>query len=166
MKHYFFILFTLILLPGCVAKHIEPDSTLPTSNISFERDAKSPFLGSVTVFVALDDSFYCNPAKGFMGQKKMATIDKGNPLVKTDNDGSIRISSKDNYRILVRNAAGFTICDVVLGFRSEINKSYKLKASSDLKSEKISCSAKLLEVHNGKEKEVKLNEYNACHNDY
>ena len=164
MKSLLSYLVILVLLSGCATKYVEPLSTQPVAHISFERDAKTLLLGSTTVFVALDDTYLCNPASGFMGQQKMATIDKGNPLVKNQNNGPIKILAKSNYRLLVRNIAGYSRCDVVLGFKSEQGKSYKLKAITDFKSSDFSCSVKIAEVNSGTEIDLDFVEYKECSN--
>jgi len=162
MKLLFSNIIIITLLSGCVAKYVEPLATQPTAQITFERSAKSPILGSSTFFVSLDDSFVCKPGQGFVGQEKMATIDKGNPLVKNDNNGAIRILAKDNFRLLVRNVAGFSTCDVVLGFKSEQGKNYKLKLITDLKSREISCSVEMSEIDEEEKENIIFTEYEVC----
>lgn len=162
MKLSFFNILVLVVLSGCATKYVEPLPTQPTAQIKFERDSKSPALGSTTLFVALDDTFSCNPLKGFMKQKKMATIDKGNPLIKNENNGAIRVPVKENFRLLVKTIAGFSNCDVVLCFKSERNKNYKLKAITDMKSKEISCSVVVSELNFKEETEVTFIEYEEC----
>jgi len=162
MKIQFLNILIVFVLAGCVTKYVEPLSSQATAQITFEREAKSPILGSTTFFVALDDSFTCDPSKGFAKQEKMATIDQGNPLIKNENDGAIRILAKDNFRFLVKTVAGFSHCDVVLGFKSEQSKSYILKAKTDLKSRETSCSVTVYERNAQEDKKVVFIEYQEC----
>lgn len=162
MKKLISLFLPLFAFSGCVAKYVEPSSSEPIASITFERDSKAPILGSSTFFVSLDESYKCIPGKGFLGQQKMATIDKGNPLVKDTNDRAISIPTKSNFRLLVRNVAGFSMCDVVLGFKPEQGKKYLVLSKSDLKSREITCSAAITEISGNEKIDIKLTEYKQC----
>ena len=165
MKKLISLFLSLFFLSGCVPKYVEPSSSEPIASIRFEKSSKDPILGSSTFFISLDESYECIPGKGFIGQKIMATIDKGNPLVKDTSNRVISIPTKSNFRLLVVNAAGLSTCDVVLGFKPEQGKKYLVLSKSDLKSSEISCSAEITEISSNEKIDVNLTEYKQCNID-
>ena len=82
-----------------------------------------------------------SPSRHFWA-RKLATLDKGNPLVSNKNTDGILVETKDNFRILVRNVAGINWCDTVLGFKTEAGKEYKIVSHANVLEQYNSlCSA-------------------------
>lgn len=152
----------LFLTTSCASQYVEPSANSQTAIVSFERESISGIFGSMTIFVSVDSTFPCKPAGGFTGQQRMATIDKGNPIVGTNEQLTFRVLPESNYRLLIRNVAGFDRCDVVLGFRTDIGKTYKVVAKEDSKSNEFSCSAEVFEIGIDVEEKIELNEYQEC----
>ena len=151
------------LLAPAVAAPADPPAT-DTVFIQFERDAKGPFGLSTTVFVRVKEGYKCKASQGFLGQKKLATLDKGNPLVSSKNVQGVESAASDQFRILIRAISGTLRCDVVASFSAKAGERYKLTSRSDLPLRNApSCSADVSVLQDGEFRKIEFNEYSECH---
>ena len=152
-----------MLIFGCApSKYIEPSNDNATASVSFERESKSGILGSLTVFVSIDDSFSPCTGRGFRDQQRIAVLDKGNPIVKSDEKTTFRFLPQNDFRLLIRNSSGLSTCDVVLAFRTQKGKEYRVLAKEGSQSNVYSCSAEVFEFGGDSIENVNLNEYHQC----
>ena len=132
--------------------------------LEFERDAQGPLLGSTTVFVRVKEGYKCKASQGFLGQQKLATLDKGNPLVSSKNAQGVAESASDQFLVLIRAIAGTRRCDVVASFSAKSGERYQLTARSDFPSHgDPTCSADVSVMQDGEFRKIEFNEYSQCH---
>ncbi|HKS56149.1 MAG TPA: hypothetical protein VJS12_12735 [Steroidobacteraceae bacterium] len=131
--------------------------------IEFEREAHGTFLGTTTVFVRVKDGYKCKASQGFFGQKKLATLDKGNPLVSSKNEHGVAEAPSDQFRVLIRTIGGNRRCDVVASFSAKSGERYKLTSRSDFPTiGDQSCSADVSVMQDGAFKKMEFSEYSEC----
>ena len=131
--------------------------------LEFERDARGALLGSTIVFVRVKEGYKCKTSQGFLGQKKLATLDKGNPLVSSKNASGVEAAPSDQFRILIRAIAGMQRCDVVASFAAKAGQRYKLTARGDFPFNKDPiCSAEVAVAQEGEFKKMEFEEYSQC----
>src|SRR5262245_55035591 len=121
-----------LLVASIAAAILTPSIAMPADPapesvfIEFERDAQGPFGQSTTVFVRVKEGYKCKASQGFLGQKKLATLDKFNPLVSSKNVHGVEEAPSDQFRVLIRAIAGTLRCDVVASFSAKAGQRYKL----------------------------------------
>ncbi len=147
MKTSLYLLFTFISvsLSGCISPYKAVTDVGNSSLITFQREAKTSFLGSSTGFVYFPESIECNIGQGLTHGYELGVLSKGNPFLSNTNTSQLRVESTSTFRIYIRNGIGQNKCDTVTEFKTEAGEEYKIIAFSDLglAFHNAGCSAKL-----------------------